>query len=81
MLEASAAQALSVSAGTAGDDAMSDADHAYHMRRAEEEQARAERALTPEARTAHEQLRDMYRGRAGHPVDDSSFTPLAGGKA
>ncbi len=39
---------------------MSQADHAYYMRRADEEQAKAECAATVEARAAHEKLHELY---------------------
>jgi hypothetical protein len=60
---------------------MSQADRAFDMGRADEEQARAERAVSPEARSAYQQLCDMYRIRAGHLVEGSGITVLAGGKA
>jgi len=46
---------------------MSQADHAYYMHRADQEQANAEHAATPEARLAHQMLHDLYLGRLGRP--------------
>lgn len=46
---------------------MVQADHAYYLRRADEERALAERAETSEAKMAHQQLRDLYLIRVGVP--------------
>ena len=53
------------------------ADHAYYMRRADEERAHVEHAATPEAKSVHQQLRDLYPVRAGLPVTGTGFTAYA----
>ena len=52
---------------------MSLADHAYYVRRADEEKAHIERAETLEAKAAHRQLRDLYLLRVGRQIEKSSF--------
>lgn len=56
---------------------MSQTDHAYYTRRAEEEQVQAERAETLEAKVAHRQLRDLYLTRTGVPVGGADLTIYA----
>ena len=53
---------------------MSRIDRAYYMRRAAEEQANAKRATTLEAKAAHQQLHDLYRGRLNDTVDAPVLT-------
>ncbi|MDB5705629.1 MAG: hypothetical protein JWN66_2745 [Sphingomonas bacterium] len=42
--------------------------HAYHLRRAEEEAGRADRAADSMARIAHRKLAKLHRDRAGDAV-------------
>ena len=41
-----------------------ESDHRYYSRRAAEEQARAARAITPEARERHRELATLFANRA-----------------
>ena len=41
-----------------------ESDHRYYSRRAAEEQRRASRAITPEARERHSALASLFAGKA-----------------
>lgn len=56
---------------------MSRADHAYHTRKADEEQAQADRTDMIEAKAAHRQLRDLYLTRTGVWVGGVDLTEYA----
>lgn len=56
---------------------MSRADYVYYLRRADEEQANVERATTLEAKSAHQQLHDLYLVRLGHTISAPGFTVAA----
>lgn len=56
---------------------MTHADLAYYTQRAEQEQARAERAPTLVARNAHRKLRDLYLRQIGHAAGEADLPDYA----
>lgn len=56
---------------------MSRADRAYYRCRADEEQASIDRATTLTAKSAHQQLHDLYSIRLGRAVSGAGFTVYA----
>jgi CelD/BcsL family acetyltransferase involved in cellulose biosynthesis len=45
-----------------------ESDHRYYSRRAAEEQGRAARAITPEARERHRELATLFANRAAQQL-------------
>jgi hypothetical protein len=45
-----------------------ESDHRYYSRRAAEEQRRAARAITPEARERHRELARLFAGKAAQQL-------------
>lgn len=48
-----------------------ESDHRYYSRRAAEEQGRAARAITPEARERHRELAALFANRAAQQMRQS----------
>ena len=53
-----------------------ESDFRYFSRRAAEERRRAQFAITPEAKTRHNELADMFAAKAAQGVGGKVLTPL-----
>lgn len=49
-----------------------ESDHRYYVRRASEERRAANRAITPEARTRHQELADLFTTKADASTPNES---------